>query len=213
MPGAPSEEAVTATGRSGPGPVAEELSSQLSAKGALGSMGRRRFLVTSGGSPLHRLAGEQVERAAGSSGTGRRADEWAILLETGRGAVRAAGSLRIDWPAGISGGVLELSGLTVPSESWRAGTLTERRMLLLHAGILRARRAGALALFLLASPELLESLESSSGFFRSARGRPSPPGLCWAVAAPGRPARAGGFEAVLVEGRGLERLARFADVG
>lgn len=194
------------------GPSEPGLLARLAGTDVLGSMGRRRYLVTTGGDEHHRLVGEEVEHAAGARQTGRRSDEWALLLERAGDGLQAVGSLRLEWPAGVAAGVLELSGLNLPAESWRpAGVLGERSLLLLRAGVRRAQQAGALALFLLAAPPLVESLEHRGGFFRLARGRPAPPGLAWAVAAPAAPPPSGGFEAVLAAGCGLERLTCFVD--
>lgn len=175
-----------------------------------GKLGRRRYVVALGARAWLQAAGLEVELAAGQRPDRPPPAERAILLERSKLGLEAVGSLRLDWVAPDKAAGLELSGLSLPGDCWNgAGALTERNVLLLHAGIRRARRGGAGEVFFLSEPALLAALIRSCSLLRLDRSRPAPSGLAWAAATllPGR--RVTGFEAVLLEGAGLERLALF----
>lgn len=178
------------------------------------ALGRRRYLLAWATPERFGEVAGALGEAAGGHGPAGSPTEGLLLYEARAGRLRPVGSLRLDWLERAGRRLPQLSALSLPGDPWHeVGAVTERNVLLLHGGMRRARAAGAEEAVLLLEPALFSRLARAASFLRLEAGAQVPPGLCRARVLLTPRAGAGGFEAVLSEGRGLERLARVVEWG
>ncbi len=197
------------------GPFPGQLRARHSAPPAAPpALGRRRYLLAWGSEEDFGEVARALEAAGGETAAAGSPSERLLLYEARAGRLWPIGSLRLGWLEEGGSRLPELSCLSLPGDPWHAaGAVTERNVLLLHAGIRRARAAGASEGVLLLGPALLSRLMRAAPLFCLEAGAAAPAGLCRARLTLSPRAEAKGFEVVLSEGRGLERLALFPPEG
>lgn len=187
-----------------------ELAHRLLGPSPESRLGRRDYLVAL--TAEHRyadLAPLSQEAERGATVEALRGTEHILLLQSRKEGFRIVGSARLVEPRSEPTPAVEVSGLAVPDDPWHAdGAITERNLLVLHGAIRVAKARDMSDLSLLVAPELLANLIASSSHFRLLADRPADRGTVWASVELNS-CHQQGFDAVLFDGRGLDRLAYF----